>query len=137
MMAGDPIRAEQAVRDFCAAWDAGDIDGVMRDIAPDCLFINGSVSVHRGHDDIRALYAAYVDGYDGFRFEITSLAVAPDGCAVHNERVDVLIKGDMRLEIPCSSVMVVERGKITHIRDYFDFAAVQAQRQAWQDANAD
>lgn len=138
-------RAEEVTRAFFAAWETHDLDRITGDLAEDCLFVNGSVSTVRGAGAIRDLYAAYLAGYDSFRFVVTSAAVAADGVSVHNERMDYMVQGDLMIEIPCAGVVVVIDGRITEIRDYFDFGAVQAQRAAYAtgssaadaDANSD
>lgn len=116
-------------RRFLDAWATHDLEAITHDFADDIRFVNGSVSVVQGRDTLRQLYGAYLQAYDSFRFETIALAVASDGCTVLNERMDYMIKDGRAVEIPCAGAIVVRDGCITEIRDYFDFAAVQAQNR--------
>lgn len=116
-------------RHFLEAWVTNDADTIVRDFADDARFVNGSVNVVEGRETLRQLYAQYLAAYDGFRFEIIALALAPDGETVLNERMDYMFKEGGAVEIPCAGAIVVRDGKIVEIRDYFDFAAVQAQNR--------
>lgn len=120
--------AEAVARNFFDSWASHDIENVMAFIAPDCLFVNGSVSVLRGADEIRAMYVPYFGTCRGIEFRVIALAVAADGQTVLSERLDLLDYGDHILEIPVGGAVVVRDGLIAEIRDYFDFGALQAQR---------
>jgi limonene-1,2-epoxide hydrolase len=115
---------------YFAAWATHDLDSIMADIAPGCVFVNGTINTTTGAEPLRGCFAQYLAGYQAFRFDVLHLALAADGCTVLNERLDFMwTKEGQRLEIPCAGAVTVQDGKITEIRDYFDFAAVNAQRQ--------
>jgi len=115
---------------YFAAWATHDLDTIMADIAPNCVFVNGTINTTTGAEALRGLFAQYLAGYKAFRFDVLHLALAADGRTVLNERLDFMwTKDGKRLEIPCAGAVTVQNGQITEIRDYFDFAAVNAQRQ--------
>lgn len=117
----------EIVRAYFAAWATHDLDAIMRHIGPDCIFVNGAINTTAGAGAIRALFAHYFAAYEAFRFDVLNLATT-DGRTVLNERMDYMWKDGKCLEIPCAGAVIVENGQITAIRDYFDLAAVNAQR---------
>ena len=123
--------AESVTRRFFASWKSRDLEQVMAFIAPDCVLVNGALGTHRGADAIRTLFAPYFESCTRLEFRLLGTAAAADGDRVHNERLDVLEFGDKCLEIPVAGVVELAGGQIVAMRDYFDSAAVDAQRAGW------
>jgi limonene-1,2-epoxide hydrolase len=123
-----PKTPAEIAQAYFSAWATHDLDTIMRHIGPDCVFVNGTITTTTGAAAIRALFMQYFAAYQAFRFDVLSLATAADGRTVLNERLDFMWKDGKRLDIPCAGTVVVDNGQITAIRDYFDLAAVNAQR---------
>lgn len=118
----------QIAQDYFDSWSTHDLARIMAHIAPHCIFINGTINTTTGAEPLRAMFAHYLSTYQGFKFEVTHLALAADGITVLNERQDLMFKNGKCIDIPCAGALTVENGQITSIRDYFDLQSVTAQR---------
>jgi len=113
----------QIVDGFMKAWRGLDLDAIMEHFTEDAAYTNvpmGPPNV--GKADIRA----FIEGFLGSAKEINFIVhhqLEGAGGIVMNERTDVLVMGDKRVELPVMGVFEFRDGKISAWRDYFDMGA--------------
>lgn len=108
------------VEQFLQALSELDPDRAMTFVAEECAYrnvpfhkANGKARIHR---DLKMM----IDRLRSFEVEMIHLAV--DHNVVLTERVDTLETRFFRAALPLMGVFVVEEGKITEWRDYFDWS---------------
>ncbi|MGH8979039.1 MAG: SgcJ/EcaC family oxidoreductase [Acidimicrobiia bacterium] len=106
------------VRDFCAAFDAGDIDAILDFFTDDAVYHNTPVAPVQGKDAIRATFDMFMTGVEKVEFRV--LNIAASGNVVLTERVDVFVLPAKSIELPVMGTFEVSDGKIAAWRDYFD-----------------
>ena len=115
------------VRDFITLWNVRDLDAILAMMAPDCIYHNMPWDPLVGHAAIRQGLATFMNNASEIDWRVYSIAQDTNG-AVMTERLDrFLIKGKW-LEFPVMGIFELQDGRITHWRDYFDSAQVQAAR---------
>ncbi len=115
----------EIVRDFIALWGTRDLEAILAALAPDCVYHNMPWEPLVGHDAIRQGLAIFIGDAAEIDWRVYHSAQGVDG-AVMTERLDrFLIKGKW-LEFPVMGIFELRDGLITHWRDYFDSAQVQA-----------
>lgn len=119
--------AEKVVLDFCAAWNAGDLDKLMSFFADDAVYHNVPVPEVRGKENIRAAFIQFAQHMDGI--ELIMLNSGNDGGeTVFNERLDrFTLKNGQKLDLPVAGIFKVRDGKIVLHKDYFNYGT-------WKDA---
>jgi limonene-1,2-epoxide hydrolase len=112
--------AEQIVREFCGAFERGDIEELLGFLSDDCVYHNIPLDPAVGHDAIRALFEMFVSMADKIDFEIHHLASS--GNVVMTERTDHFdLASGKTASLPVMGVFEVGHdGHITAWRDYFD-----------------
>ena len=110
--------ATQLVRDFCAAWEKGDVDAIMTYFSDDAVYHNIPVAPVTGTDAIRSTIEMFTTGVERMEFKV--LNIVGDGAVVLTERVDVFTMPDKTIELPVMGTFEVRDGKIAAWRDYFD-----------------
>lgn len=113
------------VRAFIDLWNARDLEGILRAMAPDCVYHNIPWEPLVGHDAIRQGLAMFVADAAAIDWEVRHIAEGSDG-AVLTERVDRFLVKEKWVEIAVMGVFELKDGLITHWRDYFDSAQLQA-----------
>lgn len=94
-------------------------------MAPDCVYHNMPWDPLVGHVAIRQGVTTFVSDASEIEWRVYHIAQGADG-AVMTERLDrFLIKDEWR-EFPVMGIFELHDGRITHWRDYFDSAQVQA-----------
>jgi limonene-1,2-epoxide hydrolase len=114
------------VRDFIAAWEARDVDGILRRMTPDAAYLNVGLSEARGHEAIRATITPFLMTASAVRWTISHIAETADG-VVLTERVDEFVMGDKTLSVPVMGAFEFDGELIGAWRDYFDLPGFQAQ----------
>jgi limonene-1,2-epoxide hydrolase len=118
----DPL---DLVKEFCATWEALDIDKIMSFFAEDAVYHNIPIDPLTGHESIRGLIEGFTAGYDRVVFEIRH-AVA-DGNVVLTERVDRFYSANGNIALPVMGTFEIAGGKIAAWRDYFDLNQFMSQ----------
>jgi limonene-1,2-epoxide hydrolase len=119
--------ADRIVRDFCALWGRGDVDGIVDAFSDDAVYHNIPMAPCEGKDAIRAFVGTMFGGMaSAVEFEIKNQVV--NGSLVLNERVDTiqLKTGEVALPV-CGVFELAPDGKIAAWRDYFDMAQFTGQ----------
>lgn len=106
------------VRRLCDLVKAKDLAGLADLFADDAVYHNVGTPATNGREAIIAVLRGLFEGFDGFDWFIDSLAV--EGDVVLTERVDELVKGQVRAAIPVMGAFVVRHGRIESWRDYYD-----------------
>lgn len=106
-------------------WKALDLDGAIDCFADDAMFIESP-----GHEPavgkaaIRAVFDGYLTQFDGYDYEVRTLA--GDDRVAMMERFDIFrFPGGKTMRLPLTGVFEVDgAGKIAHWRDYWDRSTV-------------
>lgn len=110
--------AARIVDAFIEAIEAKDIERALTYAAEDIEYDNVPMPTVNGHDGVRSFLAPLIAGVDEVEFVVRRRLV--DGNTVMNERVDRFRVGDRWIELPVAGIFVLDNGKITLWRDYFD-----------------
>lgn len=113
---------------FIALWSRIDMEAILSEMAPDCIYHNIPWAPLVGHDAIREGLAGFLSGAEAIDWQVRHATEDSQG-AVLTERVDRFLIGGKWIEMPVMGTFEWKDGKITHWRDYFDsaqFAAAMA-----------
>ncbi len=120
--ASEQSNPKQVVEQFFAACCALDFDGALALIDEDCVYRNMPFHTARGKARIKRDLTTMAKGMTSFDVEMLHIAV--NGNVVLTERIDTLAGRFFKAALPLMGVLVVENGKITEWRDYFDWSAM-------------
>ena len=114
--------AGKVVREFCAAWDRGDLEAIMDAFSDDAVYHNIPMQPCKGKEEIRQFIAGLLGGMvKSITFDIRHQLV--NDLVVMNERIDTLEMADRSVDLPvCGVFELTSEGKIKSWRDYFDAA---------------
>jgi len=123
------------VRNVIRAWDTGDLDLMMDQLADDAVFENVPMDPIVGKAAIRAANAAHLALCQRAPWQILNIAVCEDTATVLTERLDVFVLADGRkVYAPTMGAWTVnDDNKIARWRDYFDLASWNRQMGAEPD----
>lgn len=113
-------KSQAVVEEFFAAASAFDFDRALDLIDDDCVYQNVPFHTARGKRNISKALRSMEKAMTVFKVE--NIHIAANDKVVFTERVDTLGGKYFSLEIPLMGVFVVENGKITEWRDYFDWS---------------
>lgn len=114
-----PSTPEDIVYRFLQALAERDHDQVAALLAPDLRYTNVSLPTLRGGEFVARLLRRVLSGRRGFDVQVHS--IASNGTTVLTERTDVLILGPLHMRFWVCGTFLVEQGRITLWRDYFDW----------------
>ncbi len=127
---------EKIVTDMCQSLRSADMTKVVSYLSEDVVYHNIPWAPVTGHAGVRQVLDPFVHGANCALERMDIKHTTSAGNVVMNERLETWAKGSVRLELPVLGVFEVNKGKITHWRDYFDAAsvaplmeAIQGQRQ--------
>lgn len=110
----------ETVRAFINAWSNLDVDEIVDYFAPDGTYYNIPAQPISGHDNLRAFIGGFSADWKDVEWEILSLVAEGDRVAV--ERMDRMVVGGKKVELPCFGMFEMQDGKIREFRDYFDMS---------------
>jgi limonene-1,2-epoxide hydrolase len=116
---------EELVTELCMGLQ-GPIDEWTALLADDVEYQNIPLGpAMKGRDECRNFLTPFVgDGHNMLeRQEIPN--TTSSGNVVMNERIEVWVKGDVRVVLPVAGVFEIENGKIAKWRDYWDLPTLQ------------
>jgi limonene-1,2-epoxide hydrolase len=120
------MNPEQVVRDFCKAVERSGPKQLAEYFTENAVYHNIPLEPVQGRAAIEATLAQFVGADGGGEFRV--LALATTGSKVMTERVDRLVMGGKKIEIPVMGIFEVDAGgKISAWRDYFDLQQVMKQ----------
>ena len=111
----------ETVNEFIRLINAMDIDGAVALCSDDVEYDNVPMGKNLGPAAVKEFLAPMVGGVDAVEFIVHRQAAT--GNVVMNERTDILVMGDNRIELPVMGVFEFEGDKISAWRDYFDMSA--------------
>lgn len=113
------------VRNVIKAWETGDIELMMEQLADDAVFENVPMDPIVGKEAIRAANAAHLAQCDQAPWKVFNIAVNEETKTVLTERLDIFqLKDGRTVYAPSMGAWVVnDEGKISRWRDYFDLAS--------------
>ena len=127
---------EKIVTDMCQSLRSADMTKVVSYLSADVVYHNIPWAPVTGHAGVRQVLDPFVHGANCALERMDIKHTTSAGNVVMNERLETWVRGSVRLELPVLGVFEVNKGKITHWRDYFDAAsvaplteAIQGQRQ--------
>jgi limonene-1,2-epoxide hydrolase len=106
------------VRELCILIERKDLPSLRRLFATDAIYHNVGTPPHVGRKAITAALGSLLENFDGFHWRIVRIAV--NGDWVLTERVDELVRGDLRAAIPVMGAFLVTNDTISIWRDYYD-----------------
>ncbi len=111
---------DRVVREFCAAWDRGDVEAIMDAFTDDAVYHNIPMAPCKGKEEIRTFINMFLGTLaSSIEFDIKHQVVS--GLLVMNERIDTLVMNDKNVALPvCGVFELTADGKISGWRDYFD-----------------
>jgi limonene-1,2-epoxide hydrolase len=113
------------VRDFCAAFERRDIEGILGFFTEDAVYHNIPVAPANGTAAIRNVLQMFLGAATFAEFEVLNISASGD--VVLTERIDRFEIGGKRVELPVMGAFEVKDGKIAAWRDYFDMGTWQRQ----------
>lgn len=116
---------EKLVREFIAAWSSLDPAGLADYFTADGTYHNIPSQPVSGRDNIRNFIAGFIRPWQATEWEIVSLVAQGDLVMV--ERIDKTVVAGQPVNLPCVGVFLIEDGKISVWRDYFDLATYTSQ----------
>ncbi|MCG8670292.1 MAG: nuclear transport factor 2 family protein [Pseudomonadales bacterium] len=112
---------QQIVEAFLDACSELDFDKAVAYIDDNCIYKNVPFHTAKGKNRIRRDLGSMSGAMNLFHVEMVHIAV--NGNVVLTERVDTLGGRFFKAAIPLMGVFVVNNGKITEWRDYFDWSS--------------
>ena len=113
---------QSVVEDFFAACSTCDFDSAMIYIDDDCVYRNVPFHTAKGKEQIHRDLGGMGKAINLFEVEMVNVAV--NGNVVLTERIDTLGGRFFKAALPIMGTLVVQNGKITEWRDYFDWSFV-------------
>ncbi len=114
------------VREFLAAFNAKDIDGIMGFFAADGVYHNMQSPPIEGVDAIRQVIDGYTSPATAIDWQLLAISESEDGTVLTDRLVRFDFGGNW-VELPVMGSFDVADGKIAVWRDYFDQAQFQNQ----------
>lgn len=112
----------QLVTSFIEAIERKDLPGALGLLASECEYDNVPMGKVHGADAVSATLAPFLAGFDTVEWIVHHQASHGDldRGVVLNERLDRFGKDGRWLELPVAGLFLVEDGRISLWRDYFD-----------------
>ena len=111
---------QSVVEKFFATCSDCDFEGAMIFIDEDCVYHNVPFHKAKGKERIRRDLVGMGKAINLFEVEMVNIAV--NGNVVLTERIDTIGGRFFKAALPIMGTLVVENGKITEWRDYFDWS---------------
>lgn len=113
--------AKAVVEAFFAACSAFNFDAALDMIADDCVYKNVPFHTAKGKARVTRDLSSMAKAMNQFDVEMINIAV--NGNVVLTERIDTIGGRVFKMAIPLMGVFVVNNGKISQWRDYFDWSS--------------
>ena len=101
-----------------AAFARMDVEGTVRLVTEDLVFVNSSSFTIHGREELRALLESVAPRIRDGAWEIRNLLSSGD--TVVTERIDRLVLDGRPIELPIMGIFELRGGLIAQWRDYFD-----------------
>lgn len=124
------MRPGEIVTRFIRAVEANDLDAALDLVHPDVEYDNVPSGKVHGPDGIRRVLEPFLGACSAVEWVVHHQVEREDGPGsgtVMNERLDRFCTRDHWIEIPVAGLFVLQDGRISLWRDYFDEASYRAQ----------
>lgn len=124
-------KARDVVEAAYRAWNAADLDEMLKDLDDNAEWLSGTRRVLRGKDQIRQAKQGYLTAFPGSQFKITNIVESGDWVVVEYKFTGThkgpfvtpggtIAATGKSVEVPIVDVYEVRNGKIVAQRGYFD-----------------
>jgi limonene-1,2-epoxide hydrolase len=115
------------VDEFITAIERGDVAHAIGLLSEDCEYDNVPMGKMFGPEAVGTTLTNFLARYDGVEWVVHHQAASGnlEHAVVMNERSDRFLRGAEWVELPVAGLFVIDHGKITLWRDYFDLASLQ------------
>ena len=110
-----------------AAWNAADVESILRDFAPDAVLTSASGQTLSGIPAIRQSLTAFFGAFAQIRLEVRAIVAQDDTAACEWEFSCRHRRTGNTARLPASVFITCRNGKITEWREYYDTAQFKAQ----------
>ena len=110
-----------------AAWNAGDIEAILRDFAPDAMLPGASGQTLSGLPAIRQSLTAFFSAFAQIRLTLRAVVAQGESAACEWEFSCRHRATGNPARLPASVFITCHNGKITEWREYWDTAQFKAQ----------
>lgn len=114
------LENEKAIEALIATWSRLDVNELLEFFTEDGVYHNMPMGPVRGKAQLKPFIAAFLKDWSSTQWDV--LTLMSKGDTVIAERLDRTRIGDVRVDLPCCGVFIMENGKIAIWRDYFDMA---------------
>jgi limonene-1,2-epoxide hydrolase len=114
----DPIDNEKIIREFIEAWSRLDPEELSSYFSEDGVYHNMPTGPVAGRENVKKMIAGFIAAWTETQWDVVHLVSSGD--VVIAERLDRTKAGDKAVDLPCTGVFQMEKGKIKVWRDYFD-----------------
>ena len=112
---------EQKVTDFCMSWLNGELGASAAYLSEDVEYHNMPWDPVTGHAGFLQVFKQFVRDDVNMLQKMDILHSASSGNIVMNERLELWVLGDVRMELPVLGMFELNgEGKIRRWHDYFD-----------------
>jgi uncharacterized protein (TIGR02246 family) len=101
------------------AWEAGDLDALLADFAPDAVLLAPATYLS-GTDAIRTSFASYLATHSVRRIDLTRVVIDGDAGALEWTWHEIRHTDSQQNTVDDAIIFTFHAGKITHWREYFD-----------------
>ena len=110
-----------------AAWNAGDVEAILQDFAPDALLRSASGQTLSGIPAIRQSLTAFFSAFDQIRLTLRAVVAQSESAACEWDFSCRHRATGNPARLPASVFITCRTGKITEWREYYDTAQFKAQ----------
>ncbi|HJL96410.1 MAG TPA: limonene-1,2-epoxide hydrolase family protein [SAR86 cluster bacterium] len=108
------------IKNFIAAWSNLDADELVSYFSEDGIYHNMPAEPVQGHDHLKSFIGGFIANWTKTTWD--TLNIMAEGDVVIAERLDRTEVGEIKVDLPCCGVFIMEEGKIKVWRDYFDMS---------------
>ncbi len=110
------------VRAYYAAWEADDLESVMRLCTDDVVAVNVPIGPIHGKDKVRAFIGKFGKGMTQKRYDVHRMLA--DDNSVLVEGIENYVKDGKQVSLPYMTTYLFRGALICEWRDYFDLQTV-------------
>jgi len=108
------------IKNFIEAWSNLDAEELASYFSEDGIYYNMPAEPVQGKDQLKLFIGGFIANWTKTTWD--TLNIIGEGDLVIAERLDRTEVGDIKVDLPCCGVFLMEEGKIKVWRDYFDMS---------------
>jgi ketosteroid isomerase-like protein len=117
----------EIVRAAMEAWNRGDWDAVLKDMAPDFVLDNSTAlgewrGVHEGADQVKGMWQKFTEPWESVRIEISEFIDVGDHVVLTRQKAHFVGRGGIEVPGPVRSgwLWTIRDGALVHLAVYAD-----------------